>query len=115
MDGTEIDVSVMSTRISLKFAAFQKKYNLSTDENEISKDNDELDPEMVSDMVEILSMIFQKSNKKLTADWILDNLELPVLLDMLKTVFNPMIERMAKVKPPEPEQVQTSEGDPEKN
>lgn len=88
--GEEIDVSVMSARVSLKFVTFAEKYNFGTG----TLTTADFQPEMLDDMVDIISLICRKSNPKFTADWLLDNLELPILIQVMQYVFEPMLSRM---------------------
>jgi hypothetical protein len=86
---------MMSARVSLKLVSFENKYNFSTK----NLKPDDFDPQMLDDMVDIIAMICQKSSKKITADWLLDNLELPVLIEFMQYVFEPMFSRMKLLTP----------------
>lgn len=92
--GEEIDVSAMSSRITLEFVVFANKYNFG--ENDLSKAD--FQPDMLKDMVDIIALVCQKSSKKITADWLLDNLELPVLIGLMQYVFEPMTSSMKNLK-----------------
>lgn len=109
--GEDIDVSLMSARVSLKFVTFAEKYNfLNT-----SLTTADFKPEMLDDMVEIIALICKKSNAKITSDWLLDNLELPVLIEFMQYVFEPMLSRMKSLNIAGSSGTETGKGEPEKN
>lgn len=109
--GEDIDVSLMSARVSLKFVSFADKYNFGN----TSLTSADFKPEMLDDMVEIISLICKKSNPKITSDWLLDNLELPVLIEFMQYVFEPMLKRMKSLNVAESSGTETGKGEPEKN
>jgi hypothetical protein len=49
-----------------------------------------LDMSVLEDMLEIVAMICQHSNKKITKDWLLDNIPANKLLGFVKFVFSGM-------------------------
>jgi hypothetical protein len=89
--GEEIDVSLMSARVALEFVKFSGKYNFNSAKG---LKTDDFKPEMLEDMIRIIAMICKKSSEKITADWLLDNIELPTLIEFMRFVFEPMTSRM---------------------
>lgn len=112
LGGEVIDVSVMSARVALKFIGFSDKYNFGKSLTLQTK-QDEFKPEMLEDMVEIIALICRKDNPKITADWLLDNIELPVLIQFMQYVFEPMTSRMKSLNVGDGGK--GGEGEPEKN
>lgn len=110
--GEEIDVSVMSARVSLEFVKFSKKYEFDSSlMNELN--TDDFKPEMLQDIINIIALICKKSSSKITADWLLDNVELPVLMGFMQFVFEPMVSRMKTLSPTPG--TETGSEEPEKN
>jgi hypothetical protein len=86
--GESVDVSIIPARVALKFISFSKKYDMDKLEK-MGEDatEDDIDDGMIEDVVGIVGMICQKSNKKINKDWLLDNLEINELMAFTKYVF----------------------------
>jgi hypothetical protein len=86
--GEKVDVTIIPARVALKFIKFSKKYDMDKLEKMDEEAGEEdIDDGMIEDIVEIVGMICQKSNKKLTKDWLLDNLDINELMAFTKYVF----------------------------
>ena len=92
LGGEEIDVSIISTRVALKFIEFSKKHkaeNLTQ-----ATQTGVMEDGVLEDMLEIIALVCQKSSKKITKDWLLDNVDIGTLLQFVRFVFNPLTERV---------------------
>ena len=105
--GEEIDVSILSVKVALKFVEFQQKFNFTED----SKAED-FKPEILLDMAEILGLVCEKSSKKITADWLINNLDMSAFMAFMKFALNPMMKSVEKAKT---ELSKSDEGEPGKN
>jgi hypothetical protein len=83
--GETIDLSKISARVSLNFIAFSKKHDVEQLENATE---DTLDMSVIEDMLDIVALICQKSNQKITKDWLLDNLSITDIMKFVKFVFS---------------------------
>lgn len=86
--GEKVDVTIIPARVALKFIAFSKKYDMDKLEK-LGEEatEDDFDDRMIEDIVEIVGLICQKSNKKVNKDWLLDNLDINELMAFTKYVF----------------------------
>lgn len=84
MLGETVDITVIPARIALKFIGFSKKYDVKKLEG---MDGESFDSGMIEDMLDIVGLISQKSNEKITKDWLMDNLSIPDLMQFIQFVF----------------------------
>jgi hypothetical protein len=89
--GEEVDVSIFSTRATLKLIEYSQKYNFQDTE---CKPVENLSPGQFEDMAEVVAVACQRTNKKITKDWLLDNCDPVTLLEFVKYVIGPVTERM---------------------
>lgn len=80
--GEEIDVSFIPARAALKFVDFSKKYNVNSLEP-----TEGFDPGMLDQVLEIIEMICKRSSEKITKDWLLDNVDIKILMEFIQFVF----------------------------
>ncbi len=85
--GEEVDITIIPARIALKFISFSKKYDTQKLNLETTSGAD-IDEQMIEDIVEIVAMICQRSNKKITKEWLFDNLDITGLMNFIKFVFS---------------------------
>jgi len=85
--GEEIDVSFIPARAMLKFIAFSKKYDAKTIKSLESGENTGFDPGMLEDILEVIESVCKRSSKKITKDWLLDNVPFAALVDFINFVF----------------------------
>jgi hypothetical protein len=84
---------------AFKFVAFSKKYDVST----LQGGNfQSFDSEMIVDMMEIVALICQKSSKKITADWLMNNLDMNVLMQFVEYIFEPLNKTTTALETQEP-------------
>lgn len=89
--GEEVDVSIFSTRATLKLIEYSQKYNF-VDVDGINEKN--FSPGQFEGMAEVVAVACQRTNKKITKDWLLDNTDPVTLLEFVKYVIGPVTERM---------------------
>lgn len=87
--GEEIDVTIVPARAALKFIDFSKKY--SPDKLQ-SMDAGSFDPEMILVMLDVIELVCKKSSSKITKEWLLDNVDIKVLMQFVQYVFAGMKE-----------------------
>jgi len=92
LGGEEIDVSIISTRVALKFIEFSKKHK--TENLTQATQTGVMEEGVLEDMLEIIALVCQKSSEKITKDWLLDNVDIGTLLQFVRFVFNPLTERV---------------------
>lgn len=80
--GEEIDVSFIPARAALGFIDFSKKYNVTSLESA-----DGLDPGMLESMLGIIETVCKRSSSKITKDWLLDNVDISILMQFVQYVF----------------------------
>lgn len=101
--GEEIDVSRISTRVMLNLI-------------ELKDRRDELEAggkEIFYELIEIISKAC-KSNKKITADWLIDNTDIMQLLDLIEFIIEPLTAKVEDVIIKKDEEVsKNSEAPPE--
>ncbi|WP_292461631.1 hypothetical protein [Methanolobus sp.] len=95
--GEEVDVSVFSTRATLKLIDM-------TDSPEKVRSLEE--GKNIQGFVEVVATACQRSNPKITADWLMDNVDMFTLVEFSKFVLEPIVRKLEEMKPAE---------DPEKN
>lgn len=83
----EVDVTIVPARTALKFVQFSKKHkNLSLDK----VNEDELDDTMLDEIMDIIGSITSRSNKKITKDWLYDNIPLTEMVRFMSFIFEGM-------------------------
>jgi len=82
--GEEIDVTIVPARAALKFISFSKKYSAKSLE---SMDQDSIDPGIIDDILEVVELVCKRSSTKITRDWLLDNVDIKVLVEFVQYVF----------------------------
>lgn len=85
--GEEIDVTIVPARAALKFINFSKKYSVDSLE---SMSQDSFDPSMIDAILEVVELVCKRSSAKITRDWLLDNVDIKVLLEFVQCVFASM-------------------------
>lgn len=108
--GEEIDVSIVSTKIAIKFMEFSKKHKMKKFEN--VKNIEDIEDNALEDIIEIVALVCENSSKKITKDWLLSNVDIGVLMKFVKFVFGPLTERVKEMST-EAGQVTGSEQDAE--
>lgn len=83
----EIDVSFIPARAMLNFVAFTKKYDAKTIKSLESGETAGFDPDMLEDILEVIEGVCKRSSKKITKDWLLDNVPFDALVDFINFVF----------------------------
>lgn len=82
--GETVDLTIVPARVALKFIDFSKKYGSKKLEETEAED---FEPAMVEDMMDLVAQICQKSNQKITKDWLLDNMDVKSLMKFVQFVF----------------------------
>lgn len=82
--GEEIDVSFVPARTALKFIDFSKKYDMNALKN---GGTEAFGSGMLEGMLDIIEAICARSSKKITTAWLLDNVEMSVLMQFVEYVF----------------------------
>lgn len=93
--GEVVDVTIIPARVALKFISFSKKYDIKKLEG---MGEDDFDDAMLEDIIEIVAMICQRSNKTITKEWLLDNLDITELMAFTKYVFAGLTKLKANAK-----------------
>lgn len=88
--GEEVDVTVFSTRATLKLIEYSRKFNFLDIKGNIK----DFSPEQFEGVAEVVAVACQRTNKKITKDWLLDNTDPVTLLEFVKYVIDPVTERM---------------------
>lgn len=83
--GEEIDVSIIPARVALQFIAFSKKHDVKGLEVATAES---FDSSTLEDMIEIVAMLCKRSNSKITKDWLLDNVDIKVLMEFIQYTFS---------------------------
>jgi len=83
--GEIIDVTIVPARAAFKFITFSKKYNVNALEKSTSSGS--YDPEMITAILDVIELICKRSSKKITADWLQDNVDITVLMKFVMYVF----------------------------
>lgn len=87
--GEEVDVSVFSTRATLKLIEM-------TDSPEKIRSFEE--GKNIESFVEVVATACQHSNPKITADWLMDNVDMFTLVEFSKFVLEPIIRKLEEMK-----------------
>lgn len=66
------------------FIDFSKKYSV---EKLQSMDNTSFDSGMIEAMLDVIELVCKRSSKKITKDWLLDNVDIKVLMQFVQFVF----------------------------
>jgi hypothetical protein len=82
--GEEIDVSIIPAIVALQFISFSKKHDVSKLDSGTSGN---IETDTLVDMIEIVAVLCQRSNPKITKDWLLNNVDIKVLLPFVQYVF----------------------------
>ena len=82
--GEEIDVTIVPARAALKFISYLKKYSVQSLE---SMGQDSFDPGMIDAILEVVELVCKRSSTKITRDWLLDNVDIKVLMEFVQYVF----------------------------
>ena len=86
IEGEEIDVSKISTRVMLSLVELKDK-------------RDELEAGGTGIFYELIEIIAQacKSNPKITSDWLIDNTDIMQLLDLMEYIIAPLTAKVESV------------------
>jgi hypothetical protein len=63
-------------------------------------------------MAEVLAAVCEKSSKKITTDWLMNNLDMSTFLKFMQFALKPMMERVSSITAEFPK---SGEGEPGKN
>lgn len=66
------------------FIDFSKKYSV---EKLQSMDNTSFDSGMIEAMLDVIELVCKRSSQKITKDWLLDNVDIKVLMQFVQFVF----------------------------
>jgi hypothetical protein len=80
--GEEIDVSFIPARAALKFIGFSEKYKFDT-----LGSTQNFDPEMLEAILDVIELICKRSSTKITKEWLLDNVDIKILMPFIQYVF----------------------------
>ncbi|MDG6245099.1 MAG: hypothetical protein QCH31_12060 [Methanolobus sp.] len=92
--GEEVDVSVFSTRATLKLIELT-----SSPDKQTALESGE----GIEDLLEVVAIACQRSNPKITKDWLIDNVDLFTLVEFAQFVMEPVTEKL-KATPAEGEE-----------
>lgn len=79
-----IDVTIVPAIAALKFIDFSKTYDVKTLEGMSSSG---FDSGMITSVLEVVELICKRSSKKITSDWLLNNVDIKVLMKFIQYVF----------------------------
>jgi len=82
--GEEVDVTFIPARAALEFISFSKKHDVRKME---SMTDETLDLDVLGDTLDIVSMVCQRSNKTVTKEWMLNNVDIGTLMAFVQYVF----------------------------
>jgi hypothetical protein len=82
--GEEVDVTFIPARAALEFINFSKKHDVKKLEA-LTEEN--LDLDILGDTLDIVALVCQRTNKKITKDWLLDNSDMATLMAFVQYVF----------------------------
>lgn len=82
--GEIIDVTIVPAIAALKFIDFSKKYDVKTLEG-MSPGG--FDSKMITSVLEVVELICKRSSTKITSDWLLNNVDIKVLMKFIQYVF----------------------------
>lgn len=92
--GEDIDVTIVPARAALKFISFSKKYHVDSVD---SMSPGGFDPGMIDSILEVIELICRRSSEKITKEWLLDNVDIKVLMEFIQYVFAGMSFNPSKV------------------
>lgn len=81
--GEEVDVTKIPSRVTLEMAKFADNKGMGSDETFYK-------------VLELVAKACQPSNKKITADWLLDNTDFDQMMDFCEFVLEPIRKRAEK-------------------
>lgn len=84
LGGEEIDVTIVPARAALKFIDFSKKYNV---ESITGMNTNNFDSGMIESILDVIELICKRSSTKITRDWMLDNVDIKILMEFVQYVF----------------------------
>lgn len=83
--GEEVDVSVFSTRATLKLIELT-----SSPEKQAALESGQ----GIEDLLEVVAIACQRSNPKITKDWLIDNVDMFTLVEFAQFVMEPVTARL---------------------
>lgn len=83
--GEEVDVSVFSTRATLKLIELT-----SSPEKQAALESGQ----GIEDLLEVVAIACQRSNPKVTKDWLIDNVDMFTLVEFAQFVMEPVTARL---------------------
>lgn len=87
--GEEVDVTIFSTRATLKLLEYSQTFSF-LEAGEIKN----FSPEQFEGIAEVVAVACQRSNPKITTDWLMDNTDPVTLIEFVKYVIGPVTERL---------------------
>lgn len=90
--GEEVDVTIFSTRATLKLLEYSQKNKFM--EARRPGDLPDFSPEQFEGIAEVVAVACQRSNKTITTDWLMDNTDPVTLIEFVKYVIGPITERL---------------------
>lgn len=89
ISGEEVDVSVFSTRATLKLIELT-----SSPEKQAALESGQ----GIEDLLEVVAIACQRSNPKVTKDWLIDNVDMFTLVEFAQFVMEPVTARLKDMK-----------------
>ncbi|MDP2217404.1 MAG: hypothetical protein Q8J68_08970 [Methanolobus sp.] len=87
--GEEVDVSVFSTRATLRLIELT-----SSPEKEAALESGQ----GIEDLLEVIAIACQRSNPKVTKDWLIDNVDMFTLVEFAQFVLEPITAKLNAMK-----------------
>lgn len=87
LGGYDIDVSIVSARVSLKFIQFSQKHSFNVENLQASQS---MDVSALEDMIDIIAIICQRTAPEITKDYLLDNVDMATLIEFITFIFQPL-------------------------
>jgi hypothetical protein len=91
--GVIVDVSFIPAKIAFRFIQFSKTHKVDA----LTANPEDFDGSMLEDIVDIIALICQRSSAKITKDWLMENIDMGVLIEFMKFVFQPLIDRVTQL------------------
>jgi len=88
--GEEIDLSVTPAKVSFSVIKFSKKHDIKKLE---SMTEETFDPQMITDLLELICQIWKEKNPTVTPDWLLSNLGITDLMKFVQFVFAGIVQK----------------------
>ena len=88
ISGEEVDVSVFSTRATLKLIELT-----SSPEKQAALESGQ----GIEDLLEVVAIACQRSNPKVTKDWLIDNVDMFTLVEFAQFVMEPVTARLKAI------------------